>query len=920
VGDAIGPTVTALIHVSNGGVFTTGTGGSTIKNTGKIDINGGTFNANGDVLLDAGALHRTTGTFNLATGKSLTAETFAEVVFTGSYNINNATTYNVRFGADLSTTTFLDVGNGSAGTLLVETSGSSVTTGSDFSFWGSGGATGNITIRNLATATLGSISLAQGNAANTIGIWNVQSGANVTAGNIFIASSGPTGGSGTLNVTGSGTTLLQSGASTLTVGHATAGTATLTVADNGAFTTGTGQTTVNATGTLNLNGGTFVANGNILLNGGTLNRDALGNLNLATDKTLTAQNNAQINISGSYELDDNTTFTINSGADFTIDSFLDVGNSTDGTLIVAGSGSILTTSTNVTTLLDWGLNGGSANVTIQDRATATINAPVYVARNALSTSSGTLNVESDADMTVNSLNLATSVSGNAAVNVNGAGSTLEQTGASWLIIGGSGTSSAVLTLSDSGKFVTGTGLTTVNTTGTVNIQSGSTLILNGPVSGIGQFNFTSGQLHVNDATQSVGFGPTNLRIGGLATATLPVLDSSKQLNVAGTAIVEPGGHLSLVGADVSFGNLVLASGGRFTYQSGSVESGAVQAAAGSVLDVQANVALGDAGALNGVFIEGALNVRYHSVTLLDANDVVFDSGALVTIGNAAPGTLAATNGITLDFGGNLTGFGTINTPNEPTKPLINNGHISGNSLAEPITLAGYVKGAGTCDNCNITGTDSPGFSPAAVSRGSVSYNGTLKVEIGGMTAGSEYDQLNHILGAGVAELGGTLEVALINAFVPSLGDTFEILTATGGVTGMFAGEMLPSLGPLLALDTFYGPNAVHLAVGPALPGDYNANGVVDAGDYIVWRHTSGQAGAGLAADGTGSVGVRDGIVDQLDYDFWRSHFGTTLGSGSAAETASSIPEPTSLVLFSLALAGGWCRARGGRIQQRSKSE
>ena len=55
---------------------------------------------------------------------------------------------------------------------------------------------------------------------------------------------------------------------------------------------------------------------------------------------------------------------------------------------------------------------------------------------------------------------------------------------------------------------------------------------------------------------------------------------------------------------------------------------------------------------------------------------------LSTLGSgASPGTLNAANGLTLDFGGNVTGFGTISTPNTLAKPLINNGHITGTSAA-----------------------------------------------------------------------------------------------------------------------------------------------------------------------------------------------------------------------------------------------
>jgi hypothetical protein len=39
----------------------------------------------------------------------------------------------------------------------------------------------------------------------------------------------------------------------------------------------------------------------------------------------------------------------------------------------------------------------------------------------------------------------------------------------------------------------------------------------------------------------------------------------------------------------------------------------------------------------------------------------------------------------------------------------------------------------------------------------------------------------------------------------------------------------------------------------AADGDYNGNGVVDAADYTIWRETLEQTGAGLAADGNGTL-------------------------------------------------------------------
>ena len=65
----------------------------------------------------------------------------------------------------------------------------------------------------------------------------------------------------------------------------------------------------------------------------------------------------------------------------------------------------------------------------------------------------------------------------------------------------------------------------------------------------------------------------------------------------------------------------------------------------------------------------------------------------------------------------------------------------------------------------------------------------LEIELGGYTAGpgdpnpdDGYDQINV---AGQANLGGTLQVTLINDFVPVDGDMFKFLTF-GEVTGSFA--------------------------------------------------------------------------------------------------------------------------------------
>ena len=80
------------------------------------------------------------------------------------------------------------------------------------------------------------------------------------------------------------------------------------------------------------------------------------------------------------------------------------------------------------------------------------------------------------------------------------------------------------------------------------------------------------------------------------------------------------------------------------------------------------------------------------------------------------------------------------------------------------------------------------------------------------------------------------------------------------------------------------------AAGPSLPGDFNGNGTVDAADYVVWRK------------GLGTTYTQD------DYNTWQANFGATLGSGSSSAFPTppsaldnAVPEPTSLILLMLTL-------------------
>jgi hypothetical protein len=122
--------------------------------------------------------------------------------------------------------------------------------------------------------------------------------------------------------------------------------------------------------------------------------------------------------------------------------------------------------------------------------------------------------------------------------------------------------------------------------------------------------------------------------------------------------------------------------------------------------------------------------------------------------------------------------------------------------------------------------------------------------------------------SGIATLGGTLDVSLTGGFTPVAGEMFTVLTA-GSV--IYDGLVLGGS----AAGSFYllvGPTSISLQAS-GVPGDFNFDGVVDDGDYVVWRKDLGTK------------------YLPSHYDIWRSHYGASL------TFITAVPEPASAVMF-----------------------
>ena len=162
---------------------------------------------------------------------------------------------------------------------------------------------------------------------------------------------------------------------------------------------------------------------------------------------------------------------------------------------------------------------------------------------------------------------------------------------------------------------------------------------------------------------------------------------------------------------------------------------------------------------------------------IDGLGSLLDSGAMFTAGNA-DGTAGSNVGIVLSNGGEL----------RADDIFLNAGTVV---TGDGGTLNGTVH-----NNATILPGNSPG-TLNVIGDLNLLEEGTLVIEIGGTDPGVTYDVINV---TGTVTLDGTLEIRLIDGFVPSDTDTFVFLDALA-MEGGFTSVVLPVFGnQTLALD------------------------------------------------------------------------------------------------------------------------
>ena len=208
--------------------------------------------------------------------------------------------------------------------------------------------------------------------------------------------------------------------------------------------------------------------------------------------------------------------------------------------------------------------------------------------------------------------------------------------------------------------------------------------------------------------------------------------------------------------------------------------------------------------------------------------------------------------------------------------------FSGNTTMRVQAIFANLTGTVTAANINAT-TPTPRAGTADVA--------TQLPTLTGFPSGATFGQYDH-----------TFDMSLASTYNPAF------IAASGGTVSFARGALQSAVANAQAyfnIKTTTFPNGEIRGFFEFndLRGDFNHNNAVDAADYVVWRNSNGQMGAGLPADAN-----LDGKVDIADYDFWRKNFGhvfiQSIGGASGSQaglSAASIPEPASVALLTIGL-------------------
>ena len=534
--------------------------------------------------------------------------------------------------------------------------------------------------------------------------------------------------------------LLLIGSSNVTL----SGGGTVTLSNNGGnYIQGTASTNVltnqeTIQGSGNIGGGKMGLN-----NAGTINANQSNSLTLQTSSGLTNSGTIEATNGATLTVQNDTVGTTNTGTmQATTGGTLvlqgNTINNASGTIQAAGSGSSVSLNGGVT-ITGGTLTTSSGGTIVGNTATlngVTITGSYAVPNGGQTTLEGTINNSGAISLNASSCCNPLLLIGSSNVTLSGGGTvTLSNNGGNYI----QGTASTnVLTNQETiqGSGNIGNGNMGLINKGTITVNQSNTLTIDPSTKGFRNL----GTLQVNASDTLDVTGPANSFLNFKSTANTLTGGTYKvtgTLEIDNINIVNNAANITLTGAssriidqssadglrnfatNATSGSFTLASGRSLTTPGNFINNGSVKASTGTTFTVGGT----------GIYTQSGTKAK----TTVD-------------------GTLAASGGIDIN-GGSIFG---------------NGGTLSGNvSSSGTLNIGDAIKKAG---KESITG----GYTQASA--------GILDIDIGGLTAGTKYDQLNI---TGAASLNGTMNLDLISGFTPTIGETFDIMNFAS-LTGMFA--------------------------------------------------------------------------------------------------------------------------------------
>lgn len=581
-------------------------------------------------------------------------------------------------------------------------------------------------------------------------------------------------------------------------------------------------------------------------NGGTVTRSVAGSYSI--QKLRVGHNQSTPGGQGA------ATLTVNNGAVLNLtvggsnaNASLWVGNDNNGTLNIDGPG----TTINATQVaqIGWGNN-------VNGNASGVVNV----------TNGGFLNVQAGA------INLGNS---NIGTTPSGVPGTLTMSGATSKITGASSLNVGLLTAPGTYSQTGGT----ATYTGAITVGAGASSNSSFSVSG-GTVQTTSITIGETAATAT--------NVSGSITGNAIINVTTNHFNV-GLGATQGASLLVADNADINILNTATSTGNMFIGRDTSKD--ATFTMTGGTIDTGRNFLMG-----SGAGATGILGNQSGGTITTTLNFVLSDTGGASTYNLSGTGTIVAND---LMIVGRQSNTGVMNQSGGSV--TVAHGLSVGNAQSATTTLWGtgtYNVRGGTITANQTTGTalqiapQGTGTFRVIGDDATIDVNGNMTVNAGGGAQGTLAFQLETGDLLSLIDVSGTATFssgAILN-FDTSLASptqtTYDLLTATSivdnGITKNFPAGWdyhIITGGNGQILQAFQPP--------AGLPGDFNSDGKVDAGDYSIWRKNE-VANAALSNDnGVGNQAAR--------FDLWRANFGNPPGSGSAL-TAAQVPEPASVLL------------------------